>query len=106
MTSTDIERWDDSRDGPLTEAGLRRRLEARGYRVTRYVYPPGTYFPPHAHEVDKIDAVLAGRFELTVNGRRVVLGSGDAIAVPRGTVHDARVLGEEPVISLDALRVG
>lgn len=100
------ERWDPQRDGPLSEAALRAKLEARGYRVTRYVYPPGTYFPPHAHDVDKIDAVLAGRFALTIAGERVVLEAGDLAAVPAGVVHDAEVLGEEPVVSLDAVRPG
>lgn len=88
-----IEHWNAERDGPLTEAALRRQREARGYRVTRYVYAPGTNFPPHAHDCDKIDAVLSGRFRVMV-------------AIPRGVVHDARVVGDEPVVSLDAIRIG
>jgi quercetin dioxygenase-like cupin family protein len=99
-----IERWDAGRDGPLSEAALRRRLEARGYRVTRYVYPPGTRFEEHTHAVDKIDAVLVGRFHLVLEGHEVVLGPGDAIAVPRGALHSAEVVGNEPVVSLDATR--
>jgi len=30
---------------------------------------------------------------------------GDALAVPAGTVHSAEVLGDEPVVSLDAVRI-
>jgi len=102
----EVERWDEARDGPLSEASLRRKLEARGYRVTRYVYPPGTVFPDHTHEVDKIDGVLSGRFRLTLpeGEGSVVLEAGDAVAVPRGTVHSAEVVGVEPVVSLDATR--
>jgi len=100
-----IGRWDEARQGPLTEEALRRHLEGLGYAVSRYVYPPGTYFPPHTHEVDKIDAVLSGRFRLTLEGRVVVLGPGEWVAVPRGAVHDAAVMGEEPVVSLDAVRL-
>jgi quercetin dioxygenase-like cupin family protein len=99
-----IERWNAERDGPLSEEALRRRLEARGYRVTRYVYPPGTRFEEHRHAVDKIDAVLAGRFRLVLEGREAVLGPGDAIAVPRGALHSAEVVGDETVVSLDATR--
>ncbi len=99
-----IEHWDESRDGPLSETALRERLEARGYRVSRYVYPPGTRFPPHTHGVDKIDAVLSGRFELEMEGRRVVLEAGDMVEVPAGVVHAARVVGDRPVVSLDAVR--
>ena len=99
-----VERWDTKREGPLSEEVLRRRLEARGYVVTRYVYPPGTYFPPHTHNVDKIDAVLSGRFRMTMEGHTVVLEAGDTLVVPRGAEHDAEVVGDEPVVSLDAVK--
>ncbi len=89
----------------MSEEALRRRLEARGYVVTRYVYPPGTYFPPHTHDVDKIDAVLSGRFRMTMQGHTVILEAGDTLVVPRGAEHDAEVVGDEPVISLDAVKI-
>jgi quercetin dioxygenase-like cupin family protein len=97
-------RWNPA-DGPLTEAGLRAKLEALGYRVAKYVYEPGTVFPDHTHNVDKIDAVLAGRFRLVVRGHTKVLGPGEWIEIPRGAVHNATVVGDEPVISLDAVKL-
>jgi quercetin dioxygenase-like cupin family protein len=99
-----IERWDSDQDGPLSEEAMRRKLEQRGYRVSRYVYHAGTCFPNHTHEVDKIDAVLAGRFRMILAGEEVVLEAGDCIVVPRGAVHSAEVVGNEPVVSLDATR--
>ena len=51
-----VEHWNAERDGTLTEVAVRRKLEAQGYHVSRYVYPPGTCFPDHSHGVDKIDA--------------------------------------------------
>ena len=99
------EHWNPGKDGKLTEAALRRKLEARGYRVTRYVYPPGTHFPDHCHDVDKIDAVLSGRFLLRMEGRRVILEAGDCLAVPRGVIHSAEVVGDDPVVSLDAVKL-
>ena len=65
-----VERWNVERDGPVTEALLRRKLEGLGYSVSRYDYPPGTRFPDHTHGVDKIDAVLRGRFRVTVERYR------------------------------------
>jgi len=100
-----VEHWNPEADGELTEASLRRKLEARGYAVTRYVYPPGTVFPDHTHDVDKIDAVLAGRFRLTTPDGAALLEAGDCLAVPRGRVHRAEVVGREPVVSLDAVRI-
>ena len=99
-----VEGWDVERDGELTERALRDKLEARGYSVSRYTYPPGTYFPDHTHAADKIDAVLSGRFRLVLEGAEAVLEAGDCIEVPRGAVHSAEVVGDEPVVSLDAIR--
>lgn len=99
-----VRRWNPSVDGPLSEAALRTRLESLGYLVARYVYEPGTVFPDHAHGVDKVDAVVSGRFRLVVSGHLAVLGPGDSIAVPRGSVHSAAVVGDEPVVSLDAVK--
>jgi quercetin dioxygenase-like cupin family protein len=95
---------DPQSDGELTEKALRRRLEADGYSVHRYIYAPGTHFPEHTHSVDKIDAVVSGQFELIVAGTRNMLGPGDWIAVPRGVRHMATVVGDEPVVSLDAVK--
>jgi quercetin dioxygenase-like cupin family protein len=99
-----VQRWDPRTDGDLNEHALRRKLEAEGYAVSRYVYPPGTHFPEHTHGVDKIDAVVSGQFEIVVAGDPSVLGPGDWIAVPRGVPHTATVLGATPVISLDAVK--
>jgi len=99
-----IEHWDPARDGELTEANMRRKLQARGYTVSRYVYPPGTYFPEHDHGVDKIDGVLSGRFRMALQGGSAILEAGDLLAVPKHVLHSAEVVGDEPVVSLDAIR--
>lgn len=83
---------------------MRRVLESRGYDVSRYTYPPGTFFPDHTHSIDKIDTVLKGRFRITVEGAAFILESGDMIAVPSGTVHSAEVVGKDSVVSLDATK--
>lgn len=100
-----VHHWNETLDGPLSEAAMRRKLEEAGYLVARYTYAPGTTFPDHVHGMDKIDAVLSGRFRLVVAGHLAVLGPGDWIEVPRGVRHSATVMGDEPVVSLDAVRV-
>lgn len=97
-------RWDAERDGPLSEAAMRRKLEALGYHVTRYHYAPGTRFGTHTHAVDKIDAVLAGRFRITLGDEAVILEPGEWIEVPADAEHAAEVVGDTTVISLDAVR--
>lgn len=78
-------------------------MERQGYRVSCYTYSPGTYFPDHTHSVDKADAVVSGTFEIILPTGRAVLRPGDCIKVPKGTLHSARVIGNEPVVSLDGI---
>jgi len=99
-----IERWNPEKDGPLSEKALRQKLETLGYRATQYVYPPGTYVPTHAHEIDKMDAVLSGQFRISMGGGSVVPGPGDAVHVPRGVEHSAKVVSDETVVSLDGVK--
>lgn len=104
ITEPRVRRWNSERDGEPTEEALREKLSERGFRASRYTYSPGTRFPEHTHEEAKIDAVVSGRFRLTVEGEEVVLEPGDWVEVPAGTRHTAEVVGGEPVVSLDATR--
>ena len=98
-----LEHWNPEW-GPLNEANMRRRLQDEGYRVSRYQYPPGTFFSEHTHDIDKKDTVLAGRLEIGTDQGTVILEPGDMIEIPAGVAHTAEVIGTETVISLDATR--
>lgn len=100
----EILHWNPDTDGELNESNMRRKLEACGFTVTRYVYPPGTAFPEHTHAVDKIDGVLSGRFRMTLQGQAIVLEAGDCLSVPAGMSHSAEVVSGESVVSLDAVK--
>ena len=41
---------------------------------------------------------------MEMEGERVILTAGDTLAVPRGVVHRAEVVGAEAVVSLDAVK--
>ena len=97
--------WDPEVDGPLTAATATSRLQDLGYRCACYTYPPGTVFPEHSHELDKIDLVLKGRFLICMDQREYLLGEGDYLEIPMGTMHRAAVVGDEEVISIDAERL-
>jgi quercetin dioxygenase-like cupin family protein len=101
-----VERWNVECDGALSEPALRRKLEKLGDTVACYTYPPGTYFPPHTHGQEKMDAVVSGRFRMRMGDDEIVLEPGDAVLVPRGSEHSAEVVGSQPVVSLDAVKVG
>jgi quercetin dioxygenase-like cupin family protein len=72
--------------------------EATGGELALLVdHPPvGWSLPPHRHrnESETIH-VVAGRFELTIEGERRELGPGDSAHVPRGALHEGGNIGDE-----------
>ena len=102
-SSMEVHSWRPG-DGALSQQALKNKLQQLGYVVTRYVYPPGTYFPNHTYNVAKIDAVISGQFRITTGDDSAILKPGDFVRVPRGAEHSAEVVGSEPVISLDAVK--
>ena len=98
-----IVHWDPEW-GPPGEETMRQRLEAEGYRVSKYHYTPGTYFPAHTHSLDKKDTVLRGRLQIGWEGGAAILEPGDMIEIPAGFSHSAEVVGGETVVSLDATK--
>jgi quercetin dioxygenase-like cupin family protein len=99
-----IEHWHPSDDGPLDESALKRKIERRGYRVRRYVYSPGAFFPEHDHAEDKIDAVVSGCLRITMQRQECLLEAGDLLVIPKHVEHTAEVVGDEPVVCLDGVR--
>lgn len=99
-----VERWNPVKDGIFSEKAFRRKLENKGYQVTRFVYQRGSYFPEHTHNVDRIEAVVSGHFRLVTSENQVNLGAGDFVLLLRGTTHSAEVIGDEPVVILDAAK--
>jgi quercetin dioxygenase-like cupin family protein len=100
-----LNKWNPETEGALTETALTDKLEKLGYRCTCYTYPRGTVFPEHSHSMDKIDAVLKGKFRITSSGFSHVLEPGDYVFVPANITHRAEVVGDECVVSLDAIKM-
>lgn len=97
-------RWNTETEGICSEIALREKMESRGYEVTRYVYSPGVIFPNHSHQVDKLDAVVSGRFRIRMGGAEEILEAGDMLEVPYGMIHSAEVIGDMSVVSLDGIK--
>jgi quercetin dioxygenase-like cupin family protein len=100
-----VRRWNDAVDGPFSESALRQRLESSGFLMARRTYAPGTMLPDEVHETERVAAVVSGRLRLVVAGHLALLGPGEWIGIGRGVRHTATVLGNEPVVALEGVRV-
>jgi quercetin dioxygenase-like cupin family protein len=83
------------------EPGVRRRiLRAEGRLMLMEVeFAAGAAGYEHAHVHEQISYCIKGRFEYSIDGRAVVLSSGDSIYVPSGARHGAKAI--EPGTLLD-----
>jgi quercetin dioxygenase-like cupin family protein len=62
--------------------------------MTRLSFQDGAQVPPHVHDASaELLYVLEGRVEMVVAGEAVVAQKGDAIRIPAGVEHSARVVG-------------
>jgi mannose-6-phosphate isomerase-like protein (cupin superfamily) len=87
-------------------AAIKQQLRDEGYNIYVYSYPGGMCFPPHSHDHDTIHVVLNGMMRVTMNDTDFILRAGERFVVPADTQHSAEVLGEMPVVVLDATLPG
>jgi quercetin dioxygenase-like cupin family protein len=103
LTVMRIDRWDPRRDGPVTEAALRQKVESCGYNVSTFAWPAGTVVPAQAQDRERVDAVVAGIVKVTLDGESAILTAGDMVYVPRGAVRRVEVVGAATAHCLDAI---
>ena len=96
MDSYRIEKWPS--DKPLlTKSELMAQMRAEGFDVYAWGDQPGAAYPNHQHEDDQSHWMVSGRLELTVAGTGTFeMVPGDRDFMPAGTIHAARVIGDEP----------
>ena len=103
LTVMRIDRWDPRRDGPVTEAALRQKVQSCGYEVCSFAWPAGTVVPAQAQDCERVDAVVAGIVKVTLDGESAILTAGDIVYVPRGAVRRVEVVGSATAHCLDAI---
>lgn len=104
MSKLEVEKWNTERDGPLNETSMRNKLKSQGYSCIKYTFFAGTDFPDHTHSVSKKDSIISGKFRFAMYGKEVILQPGDMIEVPAGALHNASVVGNDPVVFFDATK--
>ncbi|MFO0747121.1 MAG: DUF2214 family protein [Myxococcota bacterium] len=66
--------------------------------LTLLVLEPGAAVPPHVHEAsDELLYVIDGAAEMKVEAEALTLGPGDAVRIPKGRRHEAKVVGDRPL---------
>ena len=89
-----------------TIADLKKQLKQEGYNIYVYSYPGGMYFPIHTHNHDTIHVVLSGMMRVRMDDTDHYLEPGTRFVIPANVPHSAEVVGESPVVCIDATKPG
>ncbi|VDK40055.1 unnamed protein product [Taenia asiatica] len=100
-----VHHWDEAEDGVLSRATMKAKLQKMGYSATPYTFGAGNVFGTHTHDADKMDVVVDGELEFSMYGKSIVLKSGDALEIPKGEPHSAKVLGNKKLEFFDATKL-
>lgn len=105
QTGRSFETADDVREFPNGRAEI---VEIGGGEGGRLIFEPGWRWCNDVKPIANTDSCLAPRFQYHVSGRlairmddgkEFVAGPGDITSLPSG--HDAWIVGDEPVVTVD-----
>ncbi len=83
-------------------SNLQARLEAQGCGVATRLLAPGTVFDAYCSCETRIEAVFSGQMRIVIDGRSRLMGPGDWVEIPAGAMVSAEIIGDEPVLDLEA----
>lgn len=97
VKSSDVE-WASAGDG------VKRQILGfdDGIMLVRVVFDKGAIGELHHHPHRQVSYVESGRFEVEVEGEKVVLGKGDGFYIPPESIHGAVALEEGCLIDVFA----
>jgi len=67
--------------------------------VSHLRFDAGATAPLHHHPEDEVNVVISGRFECTVDGRKILLNPGDTVHVLADQVHGLHAIEAGVVVS-------
>ncbi|MHB2017032.1 MAG: cupin domain-containing protein [Candidatus Xenobia bacterium] len=95
--TVEVIRWEDDSAPSVEES--QDLLRTEGYAPFIWSDAPGTTCEDHQHDHDECLWFVSGQMEMAAQGEQWLLGPGDRLVLPRGTLHRARVVGTQSVRS-------
>lgn len=74
--------------------------------IRRFVLEPGATVPKHTNEIEHEQYVLSGRYTVGIDAEEYIVGEGDSLLIPAGTVHWYRNEGDDPGAFICAVPTG
>lgn len=92
-------RWDDLQTEHLNPKLDRQFFTAGGVTLARLIMKKGLLIPTHHHYSEQITTIVSGQLKMWIEGREIVLRTGDVLCIPANLPHHTEAL--EDSVCLD-----
>lgn len=75
-----------------------RFVHSQFMTIAHWTIEPGAVLPEHSHPHEQVANVIAGEFELTINGETQRLGPGTVGVIPSHAVHSGQAITQCHII--------
>jgi quercetin dioxygenase-like cupin family protein len=83
----------------LSDKISRRYVYGEDAMLARFVFKKGAIVPEHQHPSEQITYILKGAVKVTVQGKEIIVRSGEVLIIPPNVLHKFEAL--EDTIDLD-----
>ena len=99
-TSTVVHhRWTDIFAEQLNPSTSRQYITGDSITVARFELKRGGVVPLHAHPNEQVSFVISGALKFTLDGRDVIVRTGEVLQIPGGVPHEVEVI--EDTVAVD-----
>src|SRR6516162_3212522 len=92
-------RWENVAVEQLNPLLSRKVLTGDRVMIAEMILKKGCVVPPHHHEHEQVSYVVKGKLRFEINGKEILLESGEVLHIPSNVVHSAIAL--EDTLDLD-----
>jgi len=92
-------RWQDVAVEPLKPLIDRQLVVGDNIMIARVLLKKGAFVPMHSHLNEQVTYILEGALKFLIQGKEIVVASGEVLTIPAGMPHEAVAL--EDTIDLD-----
>ena len=93
-------RWSDIAAEAITPAIARRYITGERMTVARFELKRGGLVPLHAHENEQVSIVIEGALRFRIDGREIIVRSGEVMQIPPNVPHEVEVIEDTVVFDV------
>ena len=77
-----------------------RFIHSENITLAEWRFQANVDLPEHSHQNEQITKLISGEFELTVDGKKILLKAGSSVIIPPNAVHSGTSITECHIIDV------